>query len=282
MDTDDASHLRCMIFERTSPVARDAVGSQEQNIWDTQTEFDRGISDVTPHGYDTAWDQIGCDDFEDTAPDWNLNPAEVRAAYRLVAALDHDTLNLFARDEAYGLLDRIATEAAAIAKTEQADAEPEADEEEGDVVTCPRCEGRMGFHHFRHVPHRHVGGLCFLCDGKGAVLVPDAEAFLAKQQADKDARTARDHARATERRAAEEAAHAAAFDRYGDEYRLVHALARYDHPATLGATIDLNAYRANDPQAMRRVRDRLPYVVEEAGLAGLGLEEIEALGTLTV
>ncbi len=57
----------------------------------------------------------------------------------------------------------------------------------------------------------------------------------------------------------------------------MYALSRYEHPATLGAVIDLNAYRANDKAAMRRVHDRLPYMVEEAGLDGLGLEEIEAL-----
>jgi hypothetical protein len=156
--------------------------------------------------------------------------------------------------------------------------EPEQQDQE--YVTCPKCNGKQGFTNYRHVPHKHVGGLCYECDGYGVIPVADAAAYLRRQQAAKDARLARERAGIDERKAKESAAHDAAFDRYGDEYRLVYALARYDHRATLGATLDLNAYRANDKAAMRRVRDRLPYMVEDAGLDGLGLEEIEALGTL--
>lgn len=146
-----------------------------------------------------------------------------------------------------------------------------------DHVTCPKCNGKQGFDTYRHVPHKYVGGLCFECDGKGVIAVDDAAAYLRRQQAATDARRAREEAHADERKAQEDAAHDAAFDRYGEEYRLVYALSRYDHPATLGAVFDVNAYRANDATAMRRVRDRLPYMVEEAGLDGLGLEEIEAI-----
>lgn len=279
MNTNDAAHIRCMIFELTSPVAFDAVGSHRENMWQTEAEVEQGITDAAPFGYDTVWFQVGCDDFEGTAPGWDLDPEEVRAAYRFVAELDEATLDAFDTDEGGRIVatvkERARTAAQAAAATGD---EEEADEEPaGDVVQCPKCQGKMGFANYRHVPHKHVGGLCFECDGKGVVLVADAEAFLAKRQAQKDARIARDRARTAERKAQEDAAHDAAFDRYGEEYRLVYALSRYDHRATLGAVIDLNAYRANDATAMRRVRDRLPYMVEAAGLDGLGLEEIEAL-----
>ncbi|MGW6602271.1 hypothetical protein [Streptomyces sp. NPDC055036] len=161
---------------------------------------------------------------------------------------------------------------------------PEADQgvtrveqQDQEYVTCPRCKGRQGFETYRHVPHKRIGGLCYKCDGEGVIPVADATVFRRRQQATEDARRAREQARINERQAQEDAAHAAAFDRYGEEYRLVYALSRYDHPATLGAVIDLNAYRANDKASMRRVRDRLPYMVEAAGLDGLGLEEIEWL-----
>lgn len=146
-----------------------------------------------------------------------------------------------------------------------------------EYIICPKCNGKQGFDIYRHVPHKRVGGLCYECDGYGVIPVGDAAAFLRRQQAAEDARLAREQVRINERQAQEDAAHAAAFDRYGEEYRLVYALSRYDHPATLGAVIDLNAYRGNDKAAMRRVRDRLPYIVETAGLDGLGLEEIEWL-----
>lgn len=151
------------------------------------------------------------------------------------------------------------------------------EQQDQEYVTCPKCNGKQGFDTYRHVPHKHVGGLCFECDGDGVIPVANAAAYLRRQQAAKDARRTREQARADERQAQEDAAHDAAFDRYGEEYRLVYALSRYDHPATLAAVFDLNAYRANDAAAMRRVHDRLPYMVEEAGLDGLGLEEIEAL-----
>ena len=151
------------------------------------------------------------------------------------------------------------------------------EQQDQEYVTCPKCNGKQGFDTYRHVPHKHVGGLCFECDGYGVIPVADAAAFLRRQRAVTDARRTREQARADERKAEEDAAHDAAFDRYGEEYRLVYALSRYDHRATLGAVFDLNAYRANDATAMRRVRDRLPYMVEAAGLDGLGLEEIEAL-----
>jgi hypothetical protein len=153
--------------------------------------------------------------------------------------------------------------------------EPEQQDQE--YVTCPKCNGKQGFDMYRHVPHQGQGGTCFQCDGKGIIPVADAAAFLRRQQAATDARRAQGKARVDERQAQEDAAHDAAFDRYGEEYRLVYALSRYEHPATLGAVLDLNAYRANDLAAMRRVRDRIPFMVEEAGLDGLGLEEIEAL-----
>ncbi|MEW1630478.1 hypothetical protein AB0387_24290 [Streptomyces sp. NPDC089173] len=44
-----------------------------------------------------------------------------------------------------------------------------------------------------------------------------------------------------------------------------------------GAVIDINACRINDKAAMRRVRDRLPHIVDAAGLDCLGLEAIEWL-----
>lgn len=154
------------------------------------------------------------------------------------------------------------------------------EQQDQEYVTCPKCNGKQGFANYRHVPHKRVGGLCFECDGYGTIPVADAAAYLRRQQAATDARRARERAQIDERKAKESAAHDAAFDRYGEEYRLVYALARYDHRATLGASIDLNAYRANDKAAMRRVRARLAYMVEAAGLDGLGLEEIEALGTL--
>ncbi|MEV0220876.1 hypothetical protein [Streptomyces sp. NPDC050704] len=151
------------------------------------------------------------------------------------------------------------------------------EQQDQEYVTCPKCNGKQGFDTYRHVPHKRIGGLCYECDGEGVIPVADAAAYLRRQQAATDARIAWDQVRADERKAKEAAAHDAAFDRYGEEYRLVYALSRYDHRATLGAVIDLNAYRANDAAAMRRVRDRLPYMVEEAGLDGLSLEEIEAL-----
>ncbi|MEV7872714.1 hypothetical protein AB0P17_42960 [Streptomyces sp. NPDC088124] len=142
-----------------------------------------------------------------------------------------------------------------------------------EYVICPKRKGKQGFDIYRHVPHKRSGGLCYECGGNG--VIPGAAAFLRRQQATEDALRAREQARINERQAQEDAAHAAAFDRYGEEYWLVYALSRYDHPATLGAVIDLNAYRANDKAAMRRVRDRLLYTVEAAGLDGLGLEETE-------
>ncbi|MFB7918938.1 hypothetical protein [Streptomyces sp. NPDC056061] len=150
-------------------------------------------------------------------------------------------------------------------------------EREQEYVTCPKCNGKQGFDIYRHVPHRRIGGLCYKCDGAGVIPVANATAYLRRQQAAEDHRRSREQVRIDERQAQEEAAHAAAFDRYGDEYRLVHALSRYDHPATLCAVFDLNAYRNNDEAPIRRVRDRLPYMVEAAGLNGLGLEEIEWL-----
>lgn len=273
MNTNDAAHIRCMIFELTSPVAFDAVGSHRENMWQTEAEVEQGITDATPFGYDTVWCQVGCDDFEGTAPGWDLDPEEVRAAYRFVAELDQAALDAFDTDEEGQIVAQVREQARTAAQAAAA----VVDADEGEVVQCPKCQGKMGFSQFSHVPHKHVGGLCFECDGKGLVLVADAEAFLAKRQAQKDARIARERARADQRKAQEDAAHDAAFDRYGEEYRLVYALSRYDHRATLGAVIDLNAYRANDATAMRRVRDRLPYMVEAAGLDGLGLEEIEAL-----
>lgn len=276
MDTEDAARIRSAIFERTSPVARDAIGSMEEDMWQTQDEADRGVTDATPYGYETVWSQVGTRDFEREAPGWNMDASEVRRAYRLVSELDTNTLEAFDREEAYGLAQSIQNQAKDAGQTEATD------EEQDGAVTCPRCDGKMGFSKFAHVPHKHVGGLCFLCHGKGAVLVDDAEAFLAKQKADKDARVAKERARADEQKAVENQAHREAFDRYGDEYRLVYALARYDHQATTRCVFDLNAYRHPDQNAMLRVRDQIPYIVQNAGLDGLGLEEIEALGTIDI
>lgn len=276
MDVDDRAHLRCMVFESTSVVAREAFGSQEDNMWETQAEVERGTSDSTPFGYGTVWAQLESAEYEARAAGWDMDPEEVRAAYKLVGELDDAALEAWGNKDAPELVTSIREKAVAIAKAEQADTE----EDDQEYVTCPKCNGKQGFANYRHVPHKHVGGLCFECDGYGVIPVADAAAFLRRQQDAEEARRAKEQARINERKAKEAAAHDAAFDRYGEEYRLVYALARYDHRATLGAAIDLNAYRANDKAAMRRVRNRLPYMVEDAGLDGLGLEEIEALGTL--
>lgn len=282
-----SDHLECLksdLFGQTSPVALDAVLSQEENMHQTAADFEAGTDDTKPFGYETIWSQLGCQDFEGEALGWDMRPEEIRAAYRLVDALDLETLEAFAHREmsADGLVTRIKDEARAIALAEAGDEDGgQADEEPaGDTVQCPKCQGKMGFSQFTHVPHKRVGGLCFECDGKGVVLVDDAEAYAAKLEAQRAGRRSKERERAAQRAAKLEADHASAFDAYGDEYRLVYALARYDHPATGGAVFDLNAYRSHDKAAMRRVRDRLEYLVQEAGLEGLGLEEIEALGTL--
>ncbi|MEJ8654765.1 hypothetical protein WKI65_43705 [Streptomyces sp. MS1.AVA.3] len=176
---------------------------------------------------------------------------------------------------------RPAAEAADIIRPAQVTA-PVAQEPAMDSVPCPKCEGKMGFSVFAHVPHKHVGGLCFECDGKGVVPVADADAYNRRQQAAQDARRAKNQARAEAAKAQQDAAHDAAFDRYGDDYRLVYALARYDHPATMDAVFLINAYRDNDAQRIRRAQGRIPSMLQSASLDGMGLEEIEALGTLEV
>lgn len=157
MDAADAAHTRCMIFALTSPVARDAFGSWEDDMWDTEAEVERGVTDASPYGYETVWAQLECEDYEGRAPGWDMDPAEIRAAYDLVKALDEAILDLFDRSEAYGLIDRIKEQArAAAAKEAAVDEEDEATEtSEAESLEiklldplrkCRRCKGTGVFH----------------------------------------------------------------------------------------------------------------------------------------